>query len=92
MIVVVVVMMVPWGLHFSVDFINIVTDGNVLLLLYIFFIFFSRGKFGPVSLRKVSFTIQISCFCVEKFAFWLVIYIKHSIMFTVKQQFNKKWS
>ena len=33
MIVVLVVMMmiVPWGLHFSVDFINIVTDRNVLL-------------------------------------------------------------
>ena len=28
---IVVVVMVPWGLHFSVDFINIVTDGNVLL-------------------------------------------------------------
>ena len=35
-------------------------------------------------------TIQLYCLCVEKFAFWLVIYIKLSIHFTIKhQQFNK---
>ena len=35
-------------------------------------------------------TIQPYCLCVGKIAFWLVIYIEHSIHFTIKhQQFNK---
>ena len=37
--------------------------------------------------------IQLYCLRVEKFAFWLIIYIKHSMHFTIKhQQFNKTWS
>ena len=31
-------------------------------------------------------TIQLYCLCVEKCAFWLVIYIKHSIHLTIKHQ------
>ena len=31
-------------------------------------------------------TIQLYCLCVENFAFWLVIYIKHSIQLTIKHQ------
>ena len=39
---------------------------------------------------SVYITVQLYCLCVEKFAFWLVIYIKHSIHFTMKHQiFNK---
>ena len=35
-------------------------------------------------------TIQLYCLCVEKCIFWLVIYIKHSIHFTIKHQhFNR---
>ena len=34
--------------------------------------------------------IQLYYLCVEKFAFWLVIYIKRPTHFTIKhQQFNK---
>ena len=40
----------------------------------------------------VAFTTQLYCLCVKKFAFWLVIYIKHLIYFTIKQQFNKTLS
>ena len=29
-------------------------------------------------------TIQLYCLCVEKFAFWLIVYIKHLIHFIVK--------
>ena len=36
---------------------------------------------------KVKYnTIQLYCLCVEKFAFWLVIYIKQSIYLTIKHQ------
>ena len=31
-------------------------------------------------------TIQLYCLCVEKFAFWLVIYTKHSTHLTIKHQ------
>ena len=35
-------------------------------------------------------TIQLYCLCVEKFAFWLVIYIKHSVHLTRgHQQLNE---
>ena len=40
-------------------------------------------------------TIQLYCLCVEKFAFWLVIYIKHSIYLSIKHQqlnVNETWS
>ena len=34
--------------------------------------------------------VQLYCLWVEKFAFWLVIYIKHSIRFTIKhEQFSQ---
>ena len=35
-------------------------------------------------------TIQLYCLCVEKFAFWLVIYIKHSIHLTIKHSDSMK--
>ena len=49
------------------------------------------GKSYHVTYNKQGVvTIQLYCFCVEKFAFWLNIYINHSIHFTIKQQqFNK---
>ena len=38
-------------------------------------------------------TLQLYCLCVEKFASWFVIYIKHSIHFTINhQQLNKAYS
>ena len=38
-------------------------------------------------------TIQLYCPCVEKFAFWLVMYIKHSVHLTIKhQKFSKTLS
>ena len=40
----------------------------------------------------VSNTLQLYCLCVEKFAFWLVIYIKHSIHLTIKHQLNETLS
>ena len=40
---------------------------------------------------KVKYnTIQLYCLCVEKFAFWLVIYIKHSIHLTIKHSDSMK--
>ena len=44
-----------------------------------------------VCILKVQYnTIQLYCLCLEKFAFWLIIYIKHSIHFKIKhQQFNE---
>ena len=39
---------------------------------------------------KVKYnTIQL-CLCVEKFAFWLVIYIKHSVHLTIKHSDSMK--
>ena len=40
--------------------------------------------------NTIQYKIQLYCLCVEKFAFWLIIYIKHSVHFTIKhQQFNR---
>ena len=40
---------------------------------------------------KVKYnTIQLYCLCIEKFAFWLVIYIKHSIHLTIKHSDSMK--
>ena len=39
---------------------------------------------GQVQLTLQHNTIQLYCLCVEKFAFWFIIYIKHSVHFTLK--------
>lgn len=41
-------------------------------------------KGGPMYIYIYD-TIQLDCFCVETFAFWLITnYMKHSIQFTIK--------
>ena len=44
--------------------------------------------FTPFSLSLISLTIQLYCLCVEKFAFWLVVSVKHSIYFTIKHKIS----
>ena len=42
---------------------------------------------GRIQYNTIQYnTIQLYCLCVENFAFWLVIYIKHSIQLTIKHQ------
>jgi len=50
---------------------------------------FSRGHKTTTTTQRSQVqkdTIQLHCLYVEKFAFWLVIYIKHSIHFTIKHK------
>ncbi len=53
-------------------------------------IHYQYGVVQQSTQMKVKYNaIQLYCLCVEKFAFWLVIYIKHSIHLTIKQQLSE---
>ena len=46
-----------------------------------------RIQYNTIQYNTIQYnTIQLYCLCVENFAFWLVIYIKHSIQLTIKHQ------